>query len=563
MKHRFEIAQGRNGFVETSEVEHDGDGGDGDLVHQIVRGVSRHYPAVFLLVLLGAVAGILAGWVQPSRFVSNAKLLLRFGAREQITSESLVDFEERQRASPPTLVDELQMLSDVAIFERVAMELGPEKILRPGDPALDDGTTASAPLPLLHRIQALGARWATSHEDVSELNAPQRLRAATKILVENTTVANEPGSNVILVSHTSSSPERAREANRALTSAFIERHREQFSIHSLVEKSRERIGQARQTRDEAATAYIDNLNRGGFAQLDSQVRRLEHAITGLENDLFSTRVRLEEITRLTASLSDRLKGIPSVIEIGAPALMITNEEYETQLSLKRTLLTQKQALLVENRPSEEMSRRDRELDKQIAQIEEKLRQTPKTVMQGSEWETQENLGHFAIETRIADLQAEDGSLVVKAGLLEARLNEKQTVMADLQRQLLIATTQRKDLEGARDAEQNRYAHLLERFSVLEALEIIDINEDANLRVLQAPTLEERIVAPKRLSLLVKGVIGGIFAAFAYVLLRQRFDQKLRDPEVFEHARGVPVLGIVPYQRSLRRMPSRMAQENAS
>jgi hypothetical protein len=51
------------------------------------------------------------------------------GAREQMSSESLFGPDEGQRATAPTMVDELQMLADVGVYEQVARKIGPQEIL--------------------------------------------------------------------------------------------------------------------------------------------------------------------------------------------------------------------------------------------------------------------------------------------------------------------------------------------------------------------------------------------------------------------------------------------------
>ena len=108
-----------NGF---SEVEQEGEGAGPDLRHLSARGVVRSFPWVVLLVALGGAAGLVLGLLRPNRYESTAKLSLRMGAREQLTSDSLLDVDDRQRVPTPTLADELQMLSDVTLFERVARE---------------------------------------------------------------------------------------------------------------------------------------------------------------------------------------------------------------------------------------------------------------------------------------------------------------------------------------------------------------------------------------------------------------------------------------------------------
>ena len=543
----------RNGFEEMSQEQ---DRPAPDLRLLLVRGVRRSWPWVCLLVVLGAAVGIVAGLVQPNTFVSNAKLYLRVGAREQITSESLVGMEGERRAALPTMVDELQMLSDVTIFERVARKIGPSEILQPADPGRDDGPLTSSPVHLLHRLQSIGLRWTAQQHDCSGADAtaegcPTCLRLAAKALMESTSIVNEPGSNVILLSNTSTSPERARTVVRALADAFIERHRDQFSIQSLVETNRSKVAEAKRIRDEAANAYVEHLNQSGMDELDTQVIGPQAEITALESELFAARVRRKAIMHQRASLTGRLEDAPAEVEVAGPVVMIPNEEYETQLMLKRSLLGQKQSLPLESRTIEETHRRERLIDAQIEQIDQKLKQLPKAVAQNAEM--RENLGHSALSTRVEDMELEDQELAVKVDLLQERLNEKRAGVRDLRKQVLVETLHRKDLESAREAAESSYKQLLARFSVLEALGSIELHEDPNLRILQAPTLDPEKVGPKRLTLLLKCLFAGLLAGVAFAMLRQGFDRRLSYPEVFERAHGVPVLGVVPELPALRRL----------
>jgi uncharacterized protein involved in exopolysaccharide biosynthesis len=537
-----------NGLVETGDQG--GNRTGPDLPLMFVRGVVRSFPWMLMLISLGAAVGIGVGLLQHNRYVSNAKLCLRLGAREELNSESLVEFDDPRRVPPQAgvddMADELQMLSEVAIFERVAGELGPRVVSEPADPECDDGPLTPATVRLLHRVQGFIFRRMAAFAPAP---VEDELRSSTKILWENTTVRAEPRSRVVLLSSTSTSPEKARTIVQALANAFIERHRKQFSIQALLEKSRGQLAEARQTRDTAANAYVEQVSQSGIAVLETQVPRLETELSSFEGDLFAARVRREEISRLRTSLSNRLQGIPAEVEIQRPSVMIPNEEYETQLALKRMLLGQQQEMLIQSRPSEETRRRQKEFDNQIARVDQKLKETPKAVVQGSEM--QENLGHSAMESRIADLEVEDETLLAKISLLESRVEVKKARLAELQKQLLTATMTRKDLASARDAEESRYTHLLDRFSVLEALENIDTNEGANLRVLQAPTLELEKVGPNRTSLLLKGLLFGLFAAIAFSILREKFERRLCYPETFEDARGVPVLGVVRHLAPMR------------
>lgn len=519
-----------------------------DLREMLGRVVLPALPWMLGFVLLGALGGIGLGLLRPDTFESSSKLFLRMGAREQLTSEALLESDEGPRAPPPTMADELQMLSDGAIFERVAREIGPRTLTEPADPARSDGPQTSLSVHMVHWFRGFLARRLSDLRSSAEAD---ELLEATRLLRTQSSVTNDPRSSVILVTSTSSTPELARRVVESLSNAFIQRHREQYSIQALLERSRVQLEEAREARDKAAKAYVDQVSQSGIVVLETQVPRLETELGSLESDLFAAHVRREELNRTRTSLSNRMQGLPAEIEIERPPVMIPNEEYETQLALKRMLLAQKQELLIQSRPSEETRRREKEFDNQIAKVDERLKATPKITSQGTE--TQQNLGRTAMEARVVDVEIEDEALLVKIGLLEARVEEKRARWSELQKQLLTATMIRKDLGASRDAQEQRYAQLLGRFSVLQGLDNIDDNTKANLSVLQAPTLELEKVGPKRGSLLLKGLLVGLLAAFGFAFLRAQFERRLCYPESFERARGVPVLGVVPRVSSLRRL----------
>jgi uncharacterized protein involved in exopolysaccharide biosynthesis len=227
-----------------------------DLRMLFVRGIKRSWPWIAILAAIGASIGLTAGVLQSDAYVSKAKLLLRVGAREAITSESLAMEEEDQRATPPTMIDEVQMISDEAIFERVARRFGPQAILDPAtpippsDPALVGGAAKDAareariegaedPLSRLRRrvfgfVQTTWRearyRWLAKEHACPGKECEDCIRIATKTLVENTKIENEQGSNVITVENTSTSPAKAQAIVQALADAFIDRHHHQFCL---------------------------------------------------------------------------------------------------------------------------------------------------------------------------------------------------------------------------------------------------------------------------------------------------------------------------------------------
>lgn len=521
-----------------------------DLRLLLVRGVRRSWPWVCGFVVLGGLSASVYGLVQPNAFVSHAKLLLRVGAREQMTSESLVGADGDRRAASPTMIDELQMLADTAIFERVASAIGAREILEPADPARDDGPLTSAPVRLLHRVQALSVKWTAPAHLCTGAACSECLRLATKTLIANTKVANEPGSNVIQLEHSSSSPERARAVVSALASAFSARHREQFSVQSLIATNTRELAAAKETRDAALDAYVEHVNGSVIEDIDPQSPAIQTELTALQSELFAARVRQKAIARQLSSLTGRLDAAPAEIEAPGPVIMVPNEEYETQLMLKRSLLAQKQAVPLEVVSIVETQRRARVLDAQIADVELALQRLPKAVAQNAE--LRENLGNAVLSTRVDELELEDQELAVKVDLLQERVSEKQARASELRKQLLVERLRRDELVATRDAAQKAYAERLARFTVLAALGNIELHEDPNLRLLQSPTLDPEKTGPRRIALLLKGLFAGLFAGLSFAVLRQGLDRTLAYPDSFANARGVPVLGVVPVIPALKR-----------
>src|SRR5262245_13651247 len=78
-----------------------------DFVAVLARGVRRYRRPVIAIALTGAALGLAWGVARPDEYASEARLLLRIGARERVTSESLVGG-DREHVTPPTVQDELQ-----------------------------------------------------------------------------------------------------------------------------------------------------------------------------------------------------------------------------------------------------------------------------------------------------------------------------------------------------------------------------------------------------------------------------------------------------------------------
>ena len=100
-------------------------------IKDIVFALSRSRAWILGFAVIGLAAGVVAAAAQPNTYTSSAKLLLRLGAHEDFTPEDLAGADYNAAGSRPTIYDEIHMLTDQAIYYRVAQDLGPEALQRP------------------------------------------------------------------------------------------------------------------------------------------------------------------------------------------------------------------------------------------------------------------------------------------------------------------------------------------------------------------------------------------------------------------------------------------------
>ncbi|HZM01361.1 MAG TPA: hypothetical protein VFD43_14030 [Planctomycetota bacterium] len=519
-----------------------------DLRALLLGALSRSLGWFAVLTGLGALTGLAIGAAQPNEYASKAKLLLRVGAREQVSSESMVGPEGTPRISAPTMDDELQMLADVAIFERVVGILGPEPILRPADPARHDGPGTPVHVRLLHGVQRWLFAAQPSGHDCSGPFCGTCVQRATRQLQEQTTLVNEPDSNVIQVSCVSTSPQQAQRLVQVLTDAFIERHREQFSIQALVETNRPKVEQARRERDAAAIAYLDYLNRSTVEGEEPQSTTFFTELSALEDKLWEAKLELAQAKEQNKAYAERNHAPVTPVTSTGPVLRVPNEKYEVLLEQKRSLAAERNAYPA---PSPV---RALELDRRIAEVEDSLARQQRVVSKATQGRMLFDPGTPLPEGEITDEQA----LELKVQALTLRYQEKKANADEARRTNLLAEQQLKDLAARRDSAEDRYEQMQERFSMLEALGAIDLNEGANLRLLQTPTLEHEKTGPKRVRLLLQGTLAGLLAGVLVAIARQKLDPTLRDPARFEQDQRIPVLGVVPRLAALSDPPGAAA-----
>ena len=239
------------------------------LQETILFGVARYWMLILIFVGVGLGLGIYVGASQPNTYLSEAKLLLRFGEREGLTAESLTGA-RISNDSEPTMEDEIHLLNDRAVFRGVVEQLGVDAIMAPDDPKRYDDENTPIHVKLMHGLQAYLLDTSSNTEELSELSPEEQILHATESLQKHTVVMNDGDSNVIQVLHFSTSPERTQRVLQELVNAFIQRHREQFSVKDLLPKYQEEVQAAESEYDVAASKLEEHRLSTGIINLEQE-----------------------------------------------------------------------------------------------------------------------------------------------------------------------------------------------------------------------------------------------------------------------------------------------------
>jgi uncharacterized protein involved in exopolysaccharide biosynthesis len=522
----------------------------------VVLALARSRRWVIGLVALGAAIGLVFAAAQPNTYTSEAKLLLRLGAREDVTAEDIAVPGAERRESRPTMQDELHMLRDATIYESVAEHLGPEMILAPSDPTRYDGPETSVLVRGMHQMQAFFLSFSNAEELAAGEPGRSGAKLAGEVIVDNTNLATDRDSNVITVTHTSTSPERAQQVTDGLTRAFIERHRSQFSIRAFLDTHRQKVLDARGTYESARKRFYEHVEQCGFVDLEVQGEALMDDVDAVERELFTARTRRDEIASERKTLAAQLANTPPLLETKTQALMGPNPEFDAQLDVKSKLLEERDELAVNPDVStNERARRRKEFDDLLKRVDEDLKSLPPAIVTVPPYTVSApNPEHTTLKRRIDDLDVDDQGLLTKTRKLDAHLKAQQGRLDQL--------AQCKNLHGMMDvsieAEKDSYKRLAERYAELEALSNIDLEGDANLRVLQAATLPYEKDGPDRKKVIALGIFAGCAAGTMFAFIRQLADRRLRYPSSIERQLDVVVLAVVPEVSALAPSERRQA-----
>lgn len=337
---------------------------------------------------------------------------------------------------------------------------------------------------------------------------------------------------IMQVSVTAKTAEDAQKANQLLVNGFLSRltelvRGEQKTTRLFIE---ERVKSSKQELNDAETKLTQFKKENNVLSPDNQVKMTADKLTMVDKLRAENQVALEAAKSRNAAVSRQLQNnTASVADNNViTALQKQLATLETQRINYLDKYTEKHPKVLE--VNKEIAGIRQSLNTEIARIASLETSSTNMVHQGL------LADKFKSEAEMKVAQSNLNTI----SELEGRYNE------DVQR---LSETEQQYLSLLRDSKvaQEIYVMLAKR---LEEAKVAEVAVSTEVQVVDAPTLPEKPVKPKKALTLVLAFLLGLFGSSGYVIARELMNRTIKTTDDVSTYLGLPVLGQVPSSESL-------------
>ncbi len=518
-----------------------------DIGQLLLFGIGRFRYWIVLFAILGGFGGLATGLMKPNAFSSEVKVLVRPGYRMLRSPAAILDPDPGRATGRGTAVmDEVELLRNPQLAERVVQKVGAQLVLQPYDPRSRDNDQSSWLTRKLHELQASWS--ARSPASIADDN-PLAQQAATEMVTKNLRLVTSRFTDVITIYYTAHSPGIAKTIAEAFLEVARERHAEVFASKDEFEMVTKKYEKAVEKRDLANRAFQEHQQQCGIVDFDVQRGEAEQVIRQQQTFIDQDRIQLESIKGELSLLDERLESIDSEVELEQPTVAVRqlNPEYVRLQQALSDLQSQRRGLSGQFvQTSERFLSEDKYFSEQIEAIAKSLATTEEWLSPGAGGAGSANPFYaLTVATRLS-LELEQTRLLTGLVFREQLLKRYEVQLRDVMSCELVHRNHVNAIAGA----QQQAATLAAIHTFQSNLATID--PSASLIVIQPATLPIKKDGPERLKTLLLGLALGLFGGLVFATLRQLASSSLRYPAEAETFLGIPVLGLVPESQGWRR-----------
>lgn len=545
------------------EHEDEGDGPRSDPVRTLLLPLWRARWIIAATLVAGGAVGLFLGMMQPNTYRSTGKLMLRWGARETATPESVMEGTRATSGEPRDMINtELHLLRAPGVYEDVARKLTPKVVFSAYDPFANDDESTPKHIQLFHQAQSWWFDSGANRTAVATGHALDEcgrcVAMAAEALQHRIFLQGEYNSSVLTVSYSAHDSLLAKQVVDAFLDAAEQRHRSFYDTGVNLEIATERLEAARTAKTIADKEFSEYRGLCGFIEYDKERTQLLTDRSELQQQLSESNSRLAECLSSRAMYSDRLATEKPAIEKEVLPQPVPNPQIK-ELTDRQWKL-EDDLVALDKRPEGTTVARDLEremlqakLDRVVAELEAEppMLQLPPV----KQWV--DNEYYVGYRNNLDALDQEIIELETKIAHLEEQLEQKRSRIEEANScGTQYVTYESNASKAAQDYEAQEKNHQeAQRMHDLDKLEL------SNLRRIQDGTLTRVKEGPRRAKLLVVGLMLGFMGGAALGFLRHLMDKRVHSPHDVQRLLGLQVVGILPRKplpRDLRRAMRRAA-----
>ena len=496
-------------------------GGLGDLVNYAIAFLRRQYALMVFVTVLAIGISLIYLRVTPPIYTAQVKVLFespkaKFVQQQSMLAESPLDAAQ--------LESQIQVIKSKAIATAVVDQLN-----LVNDP---DFNAAAQPLQkLIGLVKGLFGATATRHDDKTSSEVKDGVIAA----FQDKLLASRVGmSNVIEVSYSSSSPQRAAEVANAVANTYIAdqlnaKFEANRTARSWLQDRLRELGQQALTAERAVNAFKvqNNIVAAGGQLMDEQ------QVTDLNGRLVAARAQTTD----TLARLNRFQAI------------LRHNENNNDANLDASISDALSSPIINNLRQQylELSRRE------------------------SDWSARFGRNHLAVvnlRTRMHDLRT---SILEEVRRLSETAKSDYEVakqrQEEIEKQLTQAVSQSRttnsaeatmrELETRAKSYRSLYESFLQRYMGAVQQESFPITE---ARVISPASPPQSKSKPKASLVLALGILGGLALGTGLALLRDMLDRVFRTSAQVEAMLHMPCISLVPLLKDIEPKQLRSEQD---
>lgn len=515
-----------------------------DLKVLVLYAAARFRRQIVGLAILGGFLGLITGAAQPNVYSVNAKLIFKASARQSITDENVfgVEMTEFRGGMSAAIEEELELLRDPTIYERVVDQIGAEEVLRVADPQSGDTEHTSTPARFMHRLQAGLIHLKGLDDPCPDGVSPEAREAAMNKLIAGTKLTNVRRTNIINVVYKDSSPAKAKTIGDEIVRQMRSRHLEQFQAEKQLLTLQGNKDDVLQALTRARKEAAEFKQQCGFWDVETDFTACQEQIR--ENALLESRLEQDRQRLLgtVASLEEEL-GLRSGKGDVDNENQTINPEY---ISLQSDLGKVYQSIqTIRRRPNigtlsqKELDKLEGKRDLLMARLDETDRYGASSALMSLTADANEAVTNT--QTLLSDAKGQLQGVIRQMDVVRDQIKDLQQKRQTMEE----CRVDHMRLEANVQTLNQKYQQITASERTLSSLAIMDQEEVSNLAVFRSTRLPKDKDGPQRSKPLMMGFAGGLALALGLAVLRQLLEQRVRYSETIENQLGLRVLCSVP------------------